>query len=234
MPEPERVIITGWEASGSTFVFQLAKLLGLDVLHTHGKWEALRMDRVIFTIRDPRDVICSHARRHYSEGWKAGRYEEALLKSLDEFLASHYVEDLFKSLMQPNVIIIRYETFFGCHEEVLLRMLADQFIIPLDDRKVMSFLEETSLEANQKRSERFCGFQKYDEETRIHGLHITNKGRPGAWKRWFTPAVDEAVKQKLGNVLVHLGYEKDTNWSSMDTTDNSSYPPDSLNLQGNE
>lgn len=214
MPTPGRVIVAGWEASGSTLVFQVAKLLGLDVYKTHGKWKHERLDRVLFTIRDPRDVLCSHAQRVYSEQWATGNYEEALRKSLDDFLSNRYVEDLFDSLKQPNVLIIRYETFFCQREEVLIRLLADQFIIPLHEERLVEILAETSIEANVERAEKFNGFSEYEEETLIHGSHITNRGRPGAWKRWFTPAVANVFVQKLGEVLVQLGYEHDTDWAS--------------------
>jgi hypothetical protein len=219
MPRPRHIIVAGWEASGSTFVSQVAKLLGLNVQKIHGKWEQERLEFVIFTIRDPRDVICSHARRFYSEQWEAGKYKEALLKSLEDFIAARYIEDLFNSLAQPNVIIMRYETFIGHSEATLVRMLSDQFMISLDEQKLATILAETSIEANQKRAEKLAGFEEYDIESLIHGLHITNQGRFGAWKEWFTPAVDNAVKEKLGDALVQLGYENDTNWSSNSAKD---------------
>jgi hypothetical protein len=38
------------------------------------------------------------------------------------------------------------------------------------------------------------------------------KGKAGEWKEHFTPKVTEAFKQRAGNWLVQLGYEKDNDW----------------------
>jgi hypothetical protein len=38
------------------------------------------------------------------------------------------------------------------------------------------------------------------------------KGISGDWKNHFTPAITELYKQKIGDLLIDLGYEKDYSW----------------------
>ena len=38
------------------------------------------------------------------------------------------------------------------------------------------------------------------------------KGGSGGWRREFTPRVKDEFKQKAGDWLVRLGYEKDNDW----------------------
>jgi hypothetical protein len=213
MPTPGRIIVAGWQGSGSTFIYQVAGLLGLTVEKIHGQWHNERLEHVLFTIRDPRDIICNRAQRANNQLWQAGEHEQALLNSVDYFAAGTFMDDLEQSLARPNVTIIRYETFFGGREETLIRWLADQVMVPLDDEKLAAIMAETSIAANQARAGNFSDFAEFDQESQIHGRHITNRGRVGAWKIWFTPTVCAEAKTVLGQALIRLGYEKDHDWA---------------------
>lgn len=209
----ERVVIAGWEASGSTFLYQVSNLLGLKVQKIHGTPDN-NTDFTLFTFRDPRDVISSHARRFFGEVWQLEGSETALLTALEWFEETGHVQALYESSGMPNVILIRYENYFLKNEDVLIVMIADQFLIPLDDKKLAFILNHTSIEANMERSKRFDEFKKWDKDTFIHGIHISNKGLVGGWKKHFTPLVEQRVKESLGKILITLGYEQDYNWTS--------------------
>lgn len=209
----ERIVIAGWEASGSTFLYQVANLLGLKVQKIHGAPDNNK-DFTLFTFRDPRDVISSHARRFFGEVWEIEGSETALLTTLEWFEETGHVQSLYKSSGMPNVILIRYENYFLKNENVLILMIADQFLKPLDDKKLAFILNHTSIEANMERSKEFDDFKNWDKETFIHGRHISNKGLVGGWRKHFTPLVEQRVKESLGKVLISLGYEQDYNWTS--------------------
>lgn len=51
------LLITGWEASGSTFIYQAAKLMGINVSKSHGFEPSDKYFLKLFTIRDSRDII---------------------------------------------------------------------------------------------------------------------------------------------------------------------------------
>jgi len=208
----DSIVIAGWEASGSTFLAQSAKLLGLSVRKTHGK-NNFSTEPTLFPFRDPRDIITSNAQRVYAEIWQKEGAEKALCKSLEVFIEARNPQALYESRQMPNVIFIRYENYFLKNEALLISMIADQFLIPLDNERLAHILAETSLEANLERSKRFDTFKAWDKDTMIHGMHISNKGLCGGWKKCFTPTVVERTKQSLGKLLIDLGYEKDYNWT---------------------
>lgn len=200
-----RTVVTGWESSGSTFVYQVLDRMGLEVHKTHGKCTDPTR-RILFTIRDPRDVICSRSRRYYAEAWEDDRGEEALLSALDDFVASRYLEALEDAVARPNAFVLRYETFFLGHEGVLVRLLADLFGVPLSAPEHAAILRAFSRAANEERAQRFTDFEQYDPDDKIHGRHITSGGRVGTWKSLFTPAVHAEVSRRLGSAAARFGY----------------------------
>ena len=212
---PRNIFIAGWPASGSTFLYQVAVELGLNV---HKKKHGLRspyfIDFTLFAFRDPRDVLCSHARRMHRDVWDSEGPEPAILKSLQRFLRKRYPEAIYESAAMKNVFLIRYELFFNGNEGLLVDLMADNFLIPLSPERRAEILANTSLDTNLERSRDFESFREHDEKTQIHGHHISNRGRSGAWREHFTPRVEASVKEHLGQLLMDLGYEKDLGWST--------------------
>jgi len=212
--DPRGIIIAGWPASGSTFMYQVAVELGLDVhKKKHGKRKRGTVDFTLFAFRDPRDVLCSHARRMNRETWDSDGPHAAIMKSLERFLRKRYPEAIYESAAMKNVFLVRYERYCQGNEGLLVDFLADNFLIPLTAGRREDILQKTSLDTNIKRSQQFDTFSQHDENTQIHGNHVSNKGRSGAWREVFTPDTGARVKESLGTLMIDLGYEKDFNWS---------------------
>lgn len=91
-------------------------------------------------------------------------------------------------------------------------MIAIQFGILLSREKLNRILDETSIEKNKQRASEIVNFETWDENTSIHGDHITGNGKTGNWSSCFTSDFTTLFKAKLGNFLIGLGYEKDNNW----------------------
>jgi len=215
--DPRNIVIAGWPASGSTFMYQVAVELGLNVARKrHGLRSPGSLDYTLFAFRDPRDVLCSHARRMHSDIWDAEGPEPAIMASLRRFLKKGYRESIYQSAAMVNVFLVRYELFCQGNEPLFISFVADNFMIPLSEERKSEILHRTSLQANLERSRQFDAFSKHDEKTQIHGNHISNKGRSGAWRESFTPAVEAAVKEHLGQLIVDLGYERDSGWHTRD------------------
>gem|GEM_PF-2765004 len=209
-----RVVITGWDASGSTCVYQIAKALGLEAVKSHSLPRARRRDFTIFCYRDPRDIIVSNARRVHREMWQSEGPEAALGRALDDFLHNDYVAALYRSAEMAKVFFMRYETYFSENRGVLIDMIADNFLLPLTRERRAQILADTSLESNIARSQKLSGFQTWCADSLIHGHHISNFGVSGAWKECFTPAIERRVKACLDGVIIDLGYERTPDWSA--------------------
>jgi hypothetical protein len=207
---PRRIIVTGWPASGSTFLYQVAKHLGLEVKKSHGRRKKT-IDFTLFTFRDPRDIICSQARRVFASVWDGEGPEAALLKALDLFIDDGNPRALYDSVTMQNVFFIRYEDYFLGNEHLLVNLIADNFLIPVDEHRKQTILNSTSIQANIERAQKYNSFDEYDDQTKVHGGHVSNMGQSGAWKVFFTPLVRRRAREALGPLLVDLGYEEDLN-----------------------
>ena len=115
-----------------------------------------------------------------------------------------------------NVFMVRYELFCQGNEALFVRFLADNFMIPLTPERLGDILQITSIQTNIERSRQFSTFDQHDEKTQIHGQHISNRGRSGAWRAHFTQGVEASVKEHLGQLLIDLGYERDLGWTRGD------------------
>lgn len=210
---PHGIAVVGWPASGSTFMFQVATELGLDL---HKKKHGLRSpeshDFALFAFRDPRDVLCSHARRKHRDIWDDAGPHQAIMLSLDRFIRKRYREAIYQSAEMKNVFLARYEIFCRGNEGLLVDILADNFMIPLSKERRNEIIQQTSMERNIERSEKFKSFGEHDEKTQIHGFHVSNRGKSGAWRQHFTAETEAAVKDHLGQLLIDLGYEEDLDW----------------------
>ena len=208
-----KILIAGWTASGSTFIYQTAKLLELEVDKAHGFVPGKNYFLKIFTIRDPRDIITSNAKRVSKEILENFGREEALKKELFRFLNENYRKDYYKALKDIRTLIIKYELFMpNKKEDVLVSFIAHQFGIQINEKKINDILKETSIEKNKKRASGMVDFETWDEESSIHGDHITSDGNTGSWRSFFTEDFVTLFKDKLGDFLIELGYEEDSAW----------------------
>ena len=135
------------------------------------------------------------------------------MKSLQRFLKKGYPEAIYESAAMKNVFMVRYELFCQGNEGLFLDFLADNFLVPLSAERRGEILQKTSLDTNIKRAKQFETFGQHDEKTQIHGNHVSNKGRSGAWCEAFTAETSARVKESLGVLIMDLGYEQDLNWS---------------------
>jgi hypothetical protein len=211
--DPRGIIITGWPASGSTFMYQVARELGLNVHRKkHGKRSRDTVDFTLFAFRDPRDVLCSHARRMNREIWDSEGPHAAIMKSLERFIRKGYREAIYESAAMQNVFLMRYERYCQGGEGLLLDFLADNFLVPLTQERRSKILRATSIEANIERAQRFDSFSQHDETTQIHGNHVSNRGRSGAWRDAFTSETEAVVRKELGSLIIDLRYEESPDW----------------------
>jgi len=215
--DSRNILVIGWPASGSTFMYQVALELGLRAQRKkHGLRSAESEDFALFAYRDPRDVLCSHARRMNRPLWDSDGPESAIRESMKRFIRKGYREAIYQSATMKNVFMVRYELFCQGNEALFVRFLADNFMIPLTPERLGDILQSTSIQTNIERSRQFSAFDQHDEKTQIHGQHISNRGRSGAWRAHFTQGVEASVKEHLGQLLIDLGYERDLGWTRGD------------------
>ncbi len=200
------VIVGGMESTGSTFVYQVLKALGRKPLKVHGYYARYGIKKIV-TYRDPRDVICSYARRQLRKEIEQLGLEEGLLKAHSILFRKLRRDlDLYRYLDDSSAILIRYETYFGKHEEVLIDQLSLALGLPITLDEAKAIHDEFSLEKNKARSESLQDFSSYNSSL-IHGGHISSGGKTAEWKELFTPRVKEIVEKDLETFLKDFHYD---------------------------
>lgn len=65
-----------------------------------------------------------------------------------------------------------------------------------------------------------CIVDRHSFEHKAHGRrpgqtdsrHHYRRGVPGDWRNYFTPHVKNAFKERYGEIVIQLGYEKSQEW----------------------
>ena len=227
------ILVCGIERSGSTFVYQTLKHLGINVKKTHSYELGSPFIPKLYTFRDPRDVICSYARTVLLPEIQSGQIvcddhpigkkfpSEPLRVAAHRLFYSPATRQLdyrcyrWEADQGAPMAFIKYEYYFGGNELVLINDLStfcEQFGYPkASEAQIQEVIEEYSIARNRERASKFASFEEWDDETQIHGDHISNNGE-SSWRDDFNFDVACHVDKFLGDFIIELGYENDREW----------------------
>ena len=209
---------TGRRHSAGETLAWLDSLHPLDVTSAHLFATREVMARVItpafvpyFIFRDPRDVVVSHVfyvtemeQKHVHHNYYQSlpdlesRLRVSILGRPDidvEFpdIAGRFAPYL-GWLDQPAVLKLHFEDLVNDRAAALNRII-DHFLarVPLTDSRI-SILEFLESSINPSRSPTY------------------RSGKTGEWIHYFTPGLKRIFKDRAGDLLIRLGYEKDNDW----------------------
>jgi hypothetical protein len=222
--------VCGMERSGSTFVWQVLRELGCDVVKSHSYDAQDALSVKLYTYRDPRDVICSYARTVLAPEVKRGELSD--INSITGMSGELLRVAAYRLFYRPNarqldyrcyvweanqgapICFIKYEDYFNGNEATLVGGIShfvSQFQeVKMDANLFNMIAKKYSKDKNAKRASAFDSFDEWDNETQIHGNHITNGG--STWRDDFNWGVAVCVDKHLGDFLIELEYEKDRSW----------------------
>jgi len=181
------------------------------LIKTHEYFEP-RYRRVIYLVRDPRDVVLSlyNFRRKYrsvDDSYPIERYvaERFLPGDLDVSWGEHVGSWLGTRINQPGFLLVRYED-----------LLQNP---PRELGRVASFLDiAVSTETLSQAIERSSANRLRQLEKVEHEAWVTTKGKradvpfiaeavAGAWKRKLPEPSVALIESAWGHLMEHLGYE---------------------------
>ena len=221
-------VVCGLERSGSTFIYQVLKRLGLNVSKSHSFSPEQTESVKIYTYRDPRDVICSYARTVLKPELEAGEIDRSIPGVPREDLRCA----IYRLFYRPNArqldyrlflweashgapnVFIKYEDYFLGNERKLIEglctFISEFETIDSSPANIDRILDECSIESNQKRAKKLKDFSEWDDDG-VHGDHISSGGS-STWRDEFDWVTAVCVDRHLGDFLVELGYETDREW----------------------
>jgi len=202
----ERVTVAGFNATGSTCIYQICCHL-LDktkVGKTHGFAPDPTLHRIV-TYRDLRDIACTRMARG-PEAATDAEWEKAFtdLKSK----ASKWVEWLEYYRQDPLCLLIQYEEWLPDRVRDLVIVISKFLEQELDDERLDQITQHCSLDRAKEIASKFPSFANYDKKTYIHGRHVTSDGQGGRWRDW-PDHISELAREYLQECNEAMGYQWD-------------------------
>jgi hypothetical protein len=218
-PASDNVIIQyGFPGSGSTFTWQVLNSIFNNVKKTHNCPEYNERYKVVATIRDFRDILCTYFKRANLP---------ITAQSIDFLVNQHASDqgsfiDLYKVSEiwgdKDNLLWLRYEDFFNDFD-YLFSQIERFFKIKLTAEQKEHAYKNYSLDANQervKKADSLCkqqGGQGWLDENwisytvdGINGMHITGQGSIGKWRYIIPEELHGYVNKALEEPLKRYGY----------------------------
>lgn len=189
--------------SGSTLVWNILKLVLNDnnIRKSHSLSKINSSDRIVSTIRDPRDMLKSRLTiydRDYKNIDDINTEIDAMIK--------YGMNDLFKYYSHKNVLVLRYELFWNNFDNVFDNL--EIFLgIKIDSQKREQIVSQCNVHEMRKISLLHDTFNEFDKKTHIHGKHISNSlGRPDTWSQVIPAEFHDHVNRRLEKYLHKFGY----------------------------
>lgn len=175
--------------------------------------------RAVHIRRDPRDMIVSgyfsHRYSHeVNNEWgrkflRAHRdwlnqvsFEEGLAWEINRGYALNALSTWdFNELDERPILEVRFEDLVGPESRVVFQQIVNFLAIELPANQLGRILDKLSFR-------RLAGRDPGTEDVNSH----FRKGTPGDWRNHFTPEHVQQFKDKWGDLLIRLGYEKDDTW----------------------
>jgi estrone sulfotransferase len=176
------------------------------LLKSHSTYDP-RFRRVIYVVRDGRDVVVSYY--HFLTG--KGRFEGSFLdflnaQDLKAGLWQEHVTSWLLNADQASFLLVRYEDLHRQAASEVTRMA--RFIgLPCDQARLDWAIENASFESMRKlESEKGRAFDADSPS------QMVRTGTVGGWRDHFEEVHKEAFKRHANRVLLQLGYAESEDW----------------------
>jgi len=191
-------------------------------IHEVNKWDQLRAKppgrlikshmpydpaykKLIYIVRDGRDVAVSHYHYHCPHNFQAS-FLQFLQTDVWPGPWHRHVSSWLDHADQPAFLLIRYEDLLTKPIDQLKRM-AEFLALPSDDHRLRQAVEN-------------CSFNKLQDIENKRGYHsrrgkdfkFFRKGTNGQWKSYFEPEHKAIFKKHNDDALFRLGYIDNLDW----------------------
>jgi hypothetical protein len=211
---------SGRERSPAEILDDLGRLQPGDIAygHLHAQPETAQFLAQLgfaayFILRDPRDVVVSHV--HYVTEMEPGHilhtYYAQELHSFEERLRTSILGLPQSNFSFPD-IRQRFEPFLGWLEQPEILTLQYEELILERGRGLERILEHAVQRGFPLSTSRQDALQILNTSINPQRSPTFRSGKVGGWDKHFSPENRRLFKEVSGDLLVHLGYERDHDW----------------------
>jgi len=184
------------------------------VIKSHSYFDH-RFPRVIYIVRDPRDVALSYydfsrKYRHFDDSYPLERYigdfVGGRLTSADwGTWAENVASWAFARGARPGFLLLRYEDMKARPEQELTRV-AEFFGIEASPERLQTILERSSAK-RMRDLEKTQGKDWVSTKNKRDDIPFVRTAVAGEWKSKLPPELVAVIESAWGNIMVQLGYE---------------------------
>jgi len=160
--------------------------------------------RVIYIVRDGRDVKVSHYHYHCPHKFQ-DTFLEFLQRDVWPGFWHEHVESWLDHANDNSILLVRYEDMLTEPEEQLARM-AEFAALPTDKQRIARAVKHSNFKSLQKVE------QKRGVDHRGTDFKFFRKGVQGDWRQYFGPEHKAVFKPQANSALLRLGYIDGPNW----------------------
>jgi len=198
-----KIIQYGFPCSGSTVIWQILDycLGGVPKAHSFVKYE--KKLKVVATIRDFRDCLCTYLARRQEAITK-----ENLVNAIEIYKTGPcHLESLAQNreawANNKNILWLRYELFFNDFFYIFEKL--EHFLnIRISEKQKEYCIRNFSLKSNKKKSQKLNLFKEVTEH--IHGMHVTADGKIEKYKLLIPEQLQKLINEMLYDELKEWGY----------------------------
>lgn len=126
--------------------------------------------------------------------------EEGLMHTLDDWVPAN--AEIQRSWIESDEPVIRFEDLLTDDEGILEETLLEKCELGVSRRRLRRAIERESFERLSG------GRERGQEDTSAH----YRKGIAGDWRNYFDEPLKDAFKERYGDLLIAVGYERNNDW----------------------
>lgn len=192
---------------------QLARVSRPRIIKSHAYFDP-RYPRVIYIVRDPRDVLVSEyhfciKRKLIDEDFPIEDYVPRFLQKEKEHNYGSWGENVaswfYVRRNEAGFLLVRYESLLSDGMTELSR-IAKFLKIPADSRRISLALEKSSADHMRELEKKQAHLWSSTKETR-QDKPFVRAAKAGGWRAELSPASAAAIESAWGGLMKDLGYE---------------------------